>query len=215
MRRAIFPACMLCLVLVVGLPASATSGTRLYFDSLKDLHQVGDTYSKFGITFSSNALAVTSSLKGGIGNFTGNPSGRNVMGFQSGSKVTMNVAQGFTNGISFYYSAVQQPGVVTVWSGTNGTGKVLATITLSKNNAAGCQSGSLFCVWTAVGLSFSGTAESVTFGGTAGQIGFDRVTVGSPTPSAVPESSSALLVGLGLVALSCAGRLRKISGIHS
>jgi len=207
MRRALVSACVICFMTFAGLPARADSA-RLFFDSLKDLQAIGNTYGKFGITFSSNALAVTSSLKGGIGNFGSNPSGRNVFGYETGSSVTMNVAGGFTSGLSFFYSAMDASGVVTVWDGANGTGKVLATISLAKSGNTGCPNGSAMCVWTPVGLTFAGTAKSVTFGGNAGKIGFDSVFVGNAVPSATPESSSALLLGIGLVALSCAGRLR-------
>ena len=124
----------------------------------------------------------------------------------------MNVAQGFSNGLAFFYSAVSKPGTVSVWSGMNGTGTLLATITLGTNGNSGCHAGTVFCVWTPVGLIFSGTAMSVTFNGAAGQIGFDSVTVGKAIPAAVPEPASVLLLGSGLVALSFAGRLRKYLG---
>jgi hypothetical protein len=121
----------------------------------------------------------------------------------------VNAAKGFTSGVSFFYSAANQPGVVTVWSGENGGGTKLATINLAANGASSCGNGSKFCVWTPVGLTFEGTAKSVTFAGTAGELALDNVALGAITPSAVPESSTALLVGIGLIAFSCAGRLRK------
>ena len=39
----------------------------------------------------------------------------------------MNVAAGFSTGFSFYYAAPFDTGSVTVWSGLNGTGTLLAT----------------------------------------------------------------------------------------
>jgi hypothetical protein len=214
MRRSILGICILCLLLMSALPASANSAGRLYFENLKDMQRIGNHYDNFGITFSSNALAVTSSLFGGIGNFTNNPSGRNVMAFDSGTAAIMNVAGGFSTGLAFFYSATNMPGFVTVWSGENGTGSMLANIQLAKTGSTGCQQGSFFCVWSLVGVEFDGVAKSVSFGGTAGQIAFDSVSLGSSTPSAVPESSSVLLLGIGLVALACFGHLRKLSSSH-
>ena len=207
MTRAKLAGCLL-FVAMLTLPASANSD-HIYFESLKDLQPIGGHFSDFGITFSSNALVLTSSLAGGIGNFGNNSSGRNVVAFRTGTSMTMNVAGGFSRGFSFFYSAATQPGVVTIWSGENGTGTKIATINLAKNGSSSCGNGTAFCVWTPVGLTFDGVAKSVTFGGGAGQIAFDSFSMGREFPSAVPESSSALLVGIGLIALSCAGRFRK------
>jgi hypothetical protein len=210
MKRAVLAACVMA-VLVLALPANADSITQITFDGLHDLQPVGDHYGQFGITFSSNALAVRSSLHGGIGNFTGNPSGNTILGFQTGSSVLMNVAGGFQNGLAFFYSAPNFSGTVTIWSGLNGTGTLLATISLGVTGTTGCANGSLFCIWTPVGLNFSGVAQSVKFSGKAGGIAFDSITLGSGVPSAVPEASTAFLMGIGLVALSCVGRLRRSS----
>jgi hypothetical protein len=207
MKRAVLAACVVPLLLLLSLPANADSITQVNFEGLHDLQPVGDYYGS--ITFSSNALAVRTSLHRGIGNFAGNPSGFNVLGFQTGSSVLMNVANGFQDGLAFYYSAPNVSGTVTLWSGLNGTGTLLATISLGATGSTGCANGGLFCVWTPVGLTFSGTAQSVKFSGKAGGIAFDSITVGSAVPSTVPEASTAFLLGIGLVGLSCAGRLRR------
>ncbi|MGA7908814.1 MAG: PEP-CTERM sorting domain-containing protein, partial [Candidatus Sulfotelmatobacter sp.] len=94
----------------------------------------------------------------------------------------------------FYTAAFQE--TATVWSGANGTGTVLATITLAAND--GSCSGS-YCNWSDVGLSFSGTAQSVTFSGTANGIGISDITLGQSTSLVtVPEPSSIYLLGTGL-----------------
>src|SRR5690242_12062848 len=68
------------MLLATSAPVYANSGTLLTFSGLKDMEAVGNFYSggtnmsgfmgpNFGITFSSNALAITSYLKGGSGAF--------------------------------------------------------------------------------------------------------------------------------------------------
>ena len=81
-----------------------------------------------GIVFSSNSLAIISESQGGSGNFDNNPSGGPIAFFLSGSADTMDVAAGFNTGFSFYYSTIET-GSVTVWSGLDGTGTLLATPT--------------------------------------------------------------------------------------
>ena len=172
-----------------------------------------------GIVFSSNSLALISTSQGGKGNFDNNPSGGPIAFFLSGAADTMNVAAGFTTGFSFFYSSTEV-GSVTLWSGLNGTGTELADIALNANSPGpGCPAGNsaiLICQWDPVGVTFSGTAESVNFGGSANQIAFDEITIGSETAGGspvVPEPSSLLLLGTGLVAF--AGNLRRRRGRKS
>jgi hypothetical protein len=124
----------------------------------------------------------------------------------------MNAARGFSNGLNFYYTAGftgNQTGTVTVWSGANGTGMVLATITLTNNNAS-CSAPS-YCTWSSDGVNFSGTAHSVTFSGPANELGLADLTLGKNT-TAVPEPSSIFLLGSGLVGVSFF-RVRRFLGV--
>jgi hypothetical protein len=125
----------------------------------------------------------------------------NSITFLSGGGAIMDVAAGFTTGFSFDYSSPFDAGVVTVWSGLDGTGTQLASLSLPLtadgiNNPA-CSSKD-YCPDVPFGVTFSGTAESVNFSGTANYIVYDDITLGSSTPG-VPEPATwaMMLVGFG------------------
>lgn len=160
----------------------------------------------YGITFSSNSLAIISYTQGGTGNFTNAPSST-VAFFLAGGADTMDVAAGFTTGFSFYYASYSHQqtgsnGEVDVFSGPNGTGTLLASLSLPDTLNP-------YTVWEPIGVTFSGTAESVNFGGAADFIGFDNITIGSSTASnaGVPEPASFALLGAGLIGIGAARRL--------
>jgi hypothetical protein len=135
------------------------------------------------------------------------------MFFLAGTAV-MNVPAGFTTGFSFFYSCISLPGSVVVYDGPNATGNVLATLPLplTPNNGAPDPTGA-FSPLLPIGVTFSGTAMSVGFLGTANQIIFDDVTFGSATPgnqvAEVPTvSRTGLLLIAGLLVLVGVGALR-------
>lgn len=167
----------------------------LDFEGLDELEPVEEYYNAglggngtgpgpdFGITFSDNAQAIIDADAGGSGNFGGEPSPDTILFFLSGSAATMNVPDGFTDGFSFYYSAINQPGEIVVYDGLDGTGNVLATLSLPLTQSSGDPDPTGdFSPLVPIGVSFSGTARSVDFGGTIDQIGFDDITLGSETP---------------------------------
>jgi hypothetical protein len=208
-------------LLAVALSATASAGTVvLTFEGLQNNEEVlnyfdGGTGSdgsgpgtNYGITFGSDSLALIQDSAGGTGNFEGNPSGNASLYFLSGPGDIMNVPAGFTTGFSFYYSAINDPGTVTVWSGLNGTGTLLQTIDLPVTPTgyptAPCTDASEdYCPFVPIGITFTGTAESVDFSGTANEIGFDEITLGSATAGgSVPEPRTVVLLGAGLAPLA-------------
>jgi hypothetical protein len=173
----------------------------------------------YGISFGADALAQI--------NYPGDPAGTSNVGnepdggdasmvFYSGSGDLMNVAAGFKTGFSFYYSAPFYAGSVNVYSGLNGTGTLLASLSLATTPNAASSPYNLpynYGVWDPIGVSFAGTAESVNFSGSAGYIAFADVTLGSVSPvvSSVPDNTGAsvyMLAGLGLGAAAWASRKR-------
>ena len=208
--------------------ASAATVT-LNFDGLTCYEFVGSYYNggtgslgsgpgpNYGISFSSNAETIPdyfhpgSCASGNSGTNTGNmPSDPNGLFFLSGSAAVMNVPAGFTTGFSFFYNAENVAGSVQVYSGLNSTGTLLATLDLPTTGS--CGTTPTFCVWDPIGVSFSGTAESVNFAGTENQIVFDNITLGASTPTGgVPEPSTFLLLGVGMAAAGIIGRRRNNS----
>ncbi|BAY36027.1 hypothetical protein NIES2111_03460 [Nostoc sp. NIES-2111] len=181
----------------------------LDFEAIGDLQPVGNFYDTdpqdFDITFSPNALALVDADAGGSGNIGGEPSPDTVLFFLNGDAATLNVANGFTDGFSFFYSAVNVPGFIRVYDGLNATGNLLATLQLplTPNTGAPDPTGN-FSPLLPIGVSFSGIAKSVDFGGTQNQIVFDDITFGSATPGnprPTPEPASLL----GLLALGTFG----------
>lgn len=196
---------------------------------------VGNSGPDYGVEFVRGALAVIDGDEGGTGNIANEPSGKTALFFLTVDAAIMTVPAGFDTGFSFYFSGASAVGngSVTVYSGEDGTGEVLATGTLdtSLTPLGGCGGGDptgQYSCWSIVGISFDGIAKSVAFGGAANYIAFDDVTFGSITPGgegegggggegegggggegAVPEPASVLLLGLGAVgALSRRARRR-------
>ncbi len=85
--------------------------------------------------------------------------------------------------------------MVSIYSGLDAKGDLLASMDLAATGTgAGCVDE--FCSFVEDGISFSGTAMSVVFGGTAEQIAYGDITPGASAP--VPEPSAGLLPGTGL-----------------
>jgi hypothetical protein len=199
-------------------PAAHAASETMTFEGLGDQEAIDNFYDgglggsgsgpgpDFGVTFSSNSLAVISAASGGSGNFSNAPSGDTVAFFLSGPGDVMDVAAGFTTGFSFFYAdQVGFTGTVTVWSGLDGTGTELASLSLPSTPNP-------YNVFVPIGVSFAGTAESAVFGGSANFIAFDNVTIGSATPGGIPEPSTWAMMMLGFAGLGFAAYRKAQSG---
>lgn len=205
-------------IVVSLLAASLSAGAAgaapivLDFEGVGNSAPVGSFYDGNGgpdydIVFSPNALGIIDADAGGGGNFGNEPSPDTILFFLGGGAATMNVLNGFTTGFSFFYTSTNFAGAVNVWSGMDGTGTLLATLMLDALGPGSGDPNGDFSNWAPVGVTFAGTAYSVDFAGTANQIGFDNITLGSatpggPSPVPVPASLPLLLAGLGSLAFA-------------
>lgn len=200
MKRPMFAlaaaAALLAGLVIGGRGAQANTALVLDFEGLGNLERILNFYDGgyggfgsgpgpgYGISFGPDALALIDADAGGSGNFANEPSANTIAFFLTGPGVVMNVNDGFTTGFSFFYTSARE-GSVTVYDGPNGTGNVLATVPVEKQyntcGESGDPSGAFAC-WDPVGVTFSGTAFSVNFGGSWNQTGFDDITLGSATP---------------------------------
>lgn len=206
--------CLLSLLLLAAFSANAAV-VVLTFEGLQDNEAVDQFYNgglggngsgpgtNFGVDFAGDGLALIDADAGGSGNFANEPTPDTILYFLQSSPI-MNVSAGFSTGFSFFYTAINNPGIVTVYDDINGGGNVLAVINLpvTSTNCSGDPFGS-FCKFDPVGVAFAGVAKSVDFGGTGNQIGFDNITFGSSTPVGdVPEPGTWALMAGGLAGLA-------------
>lgn len=174
----------------------------------------GTSGPNYGVTFSANAQAIclnsltvscSNTSRGGLA--PGSAEG--ALFFLSGSSTTIDVAAGFDTGFSFNYTNPGGvAGTVSVYSGLDGTGSLLASFGLGAT-VSGCPGYNAgFCPFSPIGVAFGGTAQSIVFGGVANQIVFDDVTFGASSPG-VPEAATWALMLMGVAAAGGALRRRR------
>ncbi len=203
------------LALSAASPAFAT--TTIDFDAVTSFESIADFYNggtdsagatgeSLGISFGGDAIAVANDTANFPAYYLNAPSPLAVM-TPVGADSALNAAAGLTGSVSFYYSAVSSvTNGVQVWSGLNGTGSLLASFDLVANDpAGGCNDGKTdYCNFALVSGSFTGTAESVTFGNATGVAAFDNVTV-----AVIPEPATYAMMAAGLAGLALTVRRRR------
>ena len=156
---------------------------------------LGQSGPNLGVSFTEAAVALSNDILGPY--YSNAPTPLTVM-YAANAAAIMNVAAGFTGGLTFEYSSSQSVlNAVRVYSGLNGSGTLLASASLFGNAAIGC-SATAFCRFDLTSVQFAGVAKSISFGGGTPNVLFDDVTI-----TAVPEPGTyaMLLAGLGVVIL--------------
>jgi len=158
----------------------------------------------YGVSFSSNALAICLNTPGVSCSNTsrgGLAPGSEKAGlfFLSGTSTTLNYAAGFDTGFSFNYAEPNtNGGFVQVWDGLDGTGNLLGqlNLALTPSTCSGIYSAQ-YCPFVPLGLAFLGTGKSIVFGGVADFVVFDDITFGAVNPGGgVPEPATwAMMIG--------------------
>jgi hypothetical protein len=199
-------------ILTFGGQVNATS-INTFFDGGTDQYgTAGGAANNVGVTFSApaefqNAGYNGNGFNGGTGKFENDPSGATgVLYFAAvptTSAAVLDDATGFT-GISFNYSLLNNSAsygsTVSLYSGLDGTGNLLGTLTLSAagTTVACTSSHDEFCTWSSTGISsLGGVAESAVFNGDARTYtSFDAVAL-TATPVPLPAALWFMLGGLG------------------
>ncbi len=217
-RPSLATAAIAAIVATTALPAVAAGPDTIDFEGVTSYASVANYYNggsdgagavgaqNLGVSFSGAALALANDPLGPY--FANAPTPGTVL-FATDSSAYLDAAAGFTGSVSFWYSALTSAlDGVTLWSGTDGAGTLLGSLGLGANaQIGGCTSAPL-CNWQQVSLSFAGTAHSIGFGGNAGNVAFDNITI-TAAVNPVPEPATASLLALGVAGVWLSVRRRR------
>lgn len=201
--------------LAAGAGSALAAPTLIDFEGVNSFGSINDFYNggtdasghsgnNLGISFTPAALGLSNDA---LGPYYANAPTPGAVMFATDDSAFLNASQGFSGYVSFYYaSSTAAPSAINIYSGLNGTGAVLGSFSLNHNATAGC-SGAAFCNFEKTSVVFDGVGKSIGFGGStgniAGNVAFDNVVL---TP--VPEPSTYVLMGLGLLAVGLYQRRR-------
>lgn len=172
------------LALAVSLVGAAQAGTHLLqFDDGSTDQLVGNAY------LVSDGVRFVGGQFFNSGNAFGNPSKPGVLFSESSDAITMNSLATLTGSVGFSYAAAYGASV-SVYSGLNGTGTLLGTLSL----AAAANPSNPYGTFTQKDLTFSGGGHSLVFTGDARFTLYDDVSFTTAAPG--PMAALPFLLGL-------------------
>jgi hypothetical protein len=214
---------LLALALTAALQPAMADAVAVSFDDLSTTNplvgiQLGDRYKSNGVQFTGSAWGVVSSSCNSDGwAFVTHGTGCGALllandangGLTTADKTfTLNFAEGFIAGSSFFYSALSGSGIsITLFDGLNGTGN---STELSGFNTGNCGvSGATFCNWSQFNITnLKGVAYSMVVSAQDQTFMLDDLNLvkAASAPGTVPEPAS---IALALGALGALGWSRK------
>lgn len=177
----------------------------------------GTSGTNYGVYFGSNALVGCLNTIGVICSLTsrgglGDPNSQDAGLFTfTGNQIVLDDPAGFNGGFSLFYTTPDSGQSANIYSGLDGAGTLLATISLGPTPWNGCSAvyDAGYCPFVPIGTTFDGTAESVVIKEDDNSIMFDDLTLGSATPDPVPTPESSSLAMLLTAAAAGGGCLHK------